>query len=71
MYFVHSYYPVPRDRSVIAAEAEYPNAFTAAVARGNLFATQFHPEKSQREGLQILRNFAELRVEAAAGRAVD
>jgi imidazole glycerol-phosphate synthase subunit HisH len=60
MYFVHSYYAVPRDRTVIAAEANYPEPFTAAVARGNLFATQFHPEKSQREGLRILRNFAEL-----------
>jgi imidazole glycerol-phosphate synthase subunit HisH len=60
MYFVHSYFAVPRDRSVIAAEAEYPAPFTAAVARGNLFATQFHPEKSQGDGLRILRNFAEL-----------
>jgi glutamine amidotransferase len=62
MYFVHSYYAVPRDATVMAAEANYPQPFTAAVWRDNLFATQFHPEKSQREGLQILRNFAELRV---------
>jgi glutamine amidotransferase len=60
MYFVHSYYAVPRDRSVVAAEADYPAPFTAAVARGNVVATQFHPEKSQSEGLRILRNFAEL-----------
>ena len=61
MYFVHSYYAAPRDAAVIAAEANYPEPFTAAVWRDNLFATQFHPEKSQREGLQVLRNFAELR----------
>jgi len=62
MYFVHSYYAVPRDPSVIAACADYPEPFAAVVWRENLFATQFHPEKSQREGLQILRNFAELPV---------
>ncbi len=60
MYFVHSYYVVPYDRKVIAAETQYPGPFTAAVWRENIFATQFHPEKSQREGLQILRNFAAL-----------
>lgn len=60
MYFIHSYYVVPRDRSVIAAEANYPAPFTAAVWRDNLFATQFHPEKSQADGLRILKNFGEL-----------
>ena len=60
VYFVHSYYPVPTDESVIAAEADYPTPFTAAVWRDNLFATQFHPEKSQGVGSQMLRNFAEL-----------
>ncbi len=60
MYFVHSYYVVPRDQGVIVAEASYPVPFTAAVGRENLFATQFHPEKSQQQGLQILRNFAQL-----------
>jgi glutamine amidotransferase len=60
MYFVHSYYVVPRDESVIAAEASYPTPFCAAIRRERLFATQFHPEKSQSDGLRILRNFAEL-----------
>ncbi len=59
-YFVHSYYVVPRDRSIIAAEADYPRPFTAMIWRDNLFATQFHPEKSQTEGLHMLKNFAEL-----------
>jgi glutamine amidotransferase len=60
VYFVHSYYPVPRDASVVAAEADYPGPFCAAVWRENLFATQFHPEKSQRVGLEMLRRFAQL-----------
>jgi glutamine amidotransferase len=59
-YFVHSYYVVPKDPEVIAAEAAYPLPFCAAIRRGNLFATQFHPEKSQRDGLRMLQNFAEL-----------
>lgn len=59
-YFVHSYYPVPRDASVIAAEADYPTPFPAAIWRDNIFATQFHPEKSQRAGLTLLHNFATL-----------
>ncbi|MBI2824328.1 MAG: imidazole glycerol phosphate synthase subunit HisH [Planctomycetia bacterium] len=60
VYFVHSYYVVPKDRSIVAAEASYPGPFTAMIWRDNLFATQFHPEKSQREGLKMLANFAEL-----------
>jgi len=56
-YFVHSYYPVPHDRSTIAAYARYPSPFTCAVARDNLFAVQFHPEKSQELGLKLLSNF--------------
>ena len=59
-YFVHSYYVVPRDASLIAAEADYPTPFTAAIWHDNVFATQFHPEKSQRVGLALLRAFAEL-----------
>jgi glutamine amidotransferase len=59
-YFVHSYYVVPKDESVIAGEASYPEPFCAAIWRNNLFATQFHPEKSQAAGLQLLKNFAEL-----------
>lgn len=57
-YFVHSYYVVPRDESVIAARTDYGVPFTSIIRRGNLFATQFHPEKSQSLGLQLLRNFA-------------
>jgi glutamine amidotransferase len=59
-YFVHSYYVVPRDESIIATETCYGPQFCSAIWRDNLFATQFHPEKSQRDGLQILKNFAEL-----------
>jgi imidazole glycerol-phosphate synthase subunit HisH len=59
-YFVHSYYVVPEDKRVVAIETEYGHPFCAAVWRENLFATQFHPEKSQAEGLKILKNFAEL-----------
>jgi glutamine amidotransferase len=59
-YFVHSYYVVPQDEGVIATETDYPRPFTSAIWRDNLFATQFHPEKSQADGLQMLKNFAEL-----------
>lgn len=60
VYFVHSYYAAPKDASVVALETTYGDTFAAAVARGNLLATQFHPEKSQRAGLQMLRNFVAL-----------
>lgn len=60
VYFVHSYYVVPRDRAVIAAETNYGTPFTSIVWRDNLFATQFHPEKSQADGLRMLKNFAEI-----------
>jgi glutamine amidotransferase len=59
-YFVHSYYVVPLDASVRWLDCEYGLRFCASVWRDNLFATQFHPEKSQANGLQILKNFAEL-----------
>ena len=59
-YFVHSYYVAPSDDSVVSGEASYPTPFCAMVWRDNLVATQFHPEKSQRIGLQVLKNFAEL-----------
>ena len=61
MYFVHSYYVVPQDASVIATETDYGGSFCSMIWRDNLFATQFHPEKSQANGLRILKNFAELR----------
>jgi imidazole glycerol-phosphate synthase subunit HisH len=60
VYFVHSYYVLPEDDSVTAAHTEYGERFTAAVEIGNVFGTQFHPEKSQECGLRILRNFATL-----------
>ncbi|MCE0523576.1 MAG: imidazole glycerol phosphate synthase subunit HisH [Methylacidiphilales bacterium] len=60
VYFVHSYYVAPKDASLIALETTYGDTFAAAVTRGNLVATQFHPEKSQRAGLQMLRNFVAL-----------
>jgi imidazole glycerol-phosphate synthase subunit HisH len=60
VYFVHSYYVRPRDPSVIATETDYGGPFCSMIWRGNLFATQFHPEKSQSDGLRILRNFGEL-----------
>jgi glutamine amidotransferase len=56
-YFVHSYFGLPKDRSVIAATTEHGVEVTAAVSRDNLFATQFHPEKSGAKGLRILENF--------------
>lgn len=58
-YFVHSFHCVPSDPALILAEADYGGAFTAAIGRGNCFATQFHPEKSQAKGLQLYRNFVE------------
>lgn len=60
VYFVHSYYVAPSDPTVIATETSYHRPFTSMVWRDNLFATQFHPEKSQAMGLRILKNFAEL-----------
>ena len=57
-YFVHSYYPVPNDSSVIAVSTKYGIEFTAAIQKENIFACQFHPEKSSDLGLRILRNFA-------------
>jgi imidazole glycerol-phosphate synthase subunit HisH len=59
-YFVHSYYVVPADPAIVATTTDYGGPFCSTVWRNNLFATQFHPEKSQADGLRILRNFAEL-----------
>jgi glutamine amidotransferase len=56
-YFAHSFYPAPDDPSVTVGTVDYPAAFTCAIARANIFATQFHPEKSQRAGLTLLANF--------------
>jgi len=59
-YFVHSYHCVPKDRSVLVATADYGLQLAAAVSRDNLFAVQFHPEKSGQKGLKILENFVRL-----------
>ena len=56
-YFAHSYHPEPEDPAATVGTADYPAAFTCAIARANIFATQFHPEKSHRAGLQLLANF--------------
>jgi imidazole glycerol-phosphate synthase subunit HisH len=56
-YHVHSYYAAPQDSVVTAGETAYPNRFTSAIARDNIFATQFHVEKSAHAGLQLLNNF--------------
>ncbi|MGR8942193.1 MAG: imidazole glycerol phosphate synthase subunit HisH [Gammaproteobacteria bacterium] len=56
-YFVHSYYARPADVAVIAGTSAYPDDFACALAQDNIFAVQFHPEKSQTAGLQLLRNF--------------
>jgi len=56
-YYVHSYHVVPADSTLAAAYSEYPLRFTCAIARDNIFAVQFHPEKSQHDGLKLLSNF--------------
>ena len=56
-YFAHSFHPIPSDPGLTAATTAYPMPFTCAIARANIFATQFHPEKSQRAGLLLLANF--------------
>ena len=62
VYFVHSFFPKPVDPSIVATCTTYGESFASAVWKENVFATQFHPEKSQKVGLQLLKNF----VEAAA-----
>jgi glutamine amidotransferase len=58
VYFVHSYYVRPQDETLVATRTEYGVPFVSMIARGRVFATQFHPEKSQKAGLQLLTNFA-------------
>jgi glutamine amidotransferase len=60
-YFVHSYYPAPADDALTVGRCSYGVTFACAVARDNIFAVQFHPEKSQAAGLQLLRNFVDWR----------
>lgn len=57
VYFIHSYFPQPRNRAEVAAWCDYGKPFAAAVERGVVAGVQFHPEKSQKPGLQILRNY--------------
>jgi len=58
-YFVHSYYVQPQDTSLVQATSQYPQSFVSAVAKDNLFAVQFHPEKSSTAGLKLLQNFVQ------------
>jgi glutamine amidotransferase len=67
-YFVHSYHCVPGDPGLVLAECDYGPPFVAAIGRGRLFATQFHPEKSQAKGLRIYRNFAATAAEPVLSR---
>jgi glutamine amidotransferase len=60
VYFVHSFFPQPKDHSIVATTTSYGETFTSSVWRDNVFATQFHPEKSQTVGLQLLQNFVTL-----------
>ena len=60
VYFVHSFYPQPTDASIVATRTDYGGSFASSVWRDNVYATQFHPEKSQKVGLQLLKNFVEL-----------
>jgi len=60
VYFVHSYYVRPKDARIVATETDYPTPFTSAIWQDNVFATQFHPEKSQKVGLAMLGKFAQL-----------
>lgn len=59
-YFVHSYYVAPQDPDVVGLETDYGIRFCSMVSQGRLFATQFHPEKSQQHGLELLQRFAEI-----------
>jgi len=59
-YFVHSYYPVPKDKDAIAATTDYGVTFPSVLVKDNIMATQFHPEKSGENGLQLLENFVSL-----------
>ena len=68
VYFVHSFFPKPADLAIVAAHTTYGETFAAAVWRDNVFATQFHPEKSQEVGLRLLKNFVEF---TARGREVE
>jgi len=59
-YFVHSFYVAPEDKSIVATTTDYGIEFTSSIWKDNIFAVQFHPEKSQSAGLQVLKNFGEI-----------
>lgn len=65
VYFVHSFFPQPAQPEIVATNTTYGETFASSVWRDNVFATQFHPEKSQKVGLQLLRNFVEFSARAA------
>jgi glutamine amidotransferase len=60
VYFVHSFFPNPSDSSIVATETNYGETFASSIWQDNIFATQFHPEKSQKVGLQLIKNFVDL-----------
>jgi len=60
MYFVHSYEFIPKDKNVISATTDYSSSIVCSVEKENIFGTQFHPEKSDKEGLKIIKNFIEM-----------
>ena len=62
VYFCHSYYCAPKDNKVIAAQTQYGTKFASVIWKDNVFGVQFHPEKSQKTGLRILKNFLNLKV---------
>ncbi|MDO8643861.1 MAG: imidazole glycerol phosphate synthase subunit HisH, partial [bacterium] len=59
-YFVHSYHVIPEDRSIIATTTDYEKPFVSSVAKENIFACQFHPEKSQQNGLRLFEAFSKV-----------
>ena len=61
-YFVHSYHVIPDDENIIAGTCEYGDSVVASLSQNNLFSTQFHPEKSSKAGLKILKNFTNLEI---------
>jgi glutamine amidotransferase len=63
-YFVHSYYCLPEDKEIVATTTPYGGDFVSSVQKDNIFACQFHPEKSQRVGLQLLHNFVKISSQA-------
>lgn len=69
-YFVHSYVAAPEDQTVVIARAEHGSRFPAAIARGNLFGVQFHPERSGTDGLRLLANFVAIAAGTAAAASV-